>query len=397
MGEEGYSYNQILAHYYPGSHIKKCMNNPKKRSPWWWVPSLYFAEGLPNVAVVSVAVVMYTKLGLSNTELAFYTSWLYLPWVIKPLWSPFVDLIGSNRRWILAMQLLIGAAFAGIAFSLPTPYYIQLSFAFFWLVAFSSATHDIAADGFYLLALEPGEQSWFVGIRSIFYRLSTIFGQGVLVMCAGWMEEGKLLPRLAGNIPLAWSIAFYLMAAIFIACMLYHKVVLPRPEQDRGRVHISPALLLGDFFRTFASFFKKPHIGLILFFLLTYRLGEAQLVKIATPFLLGAESTGGLNLSTSTLGLLYGTLGVVALLLGGILGGVLVSRHGFKRWVLPMALAINLPDILYVFLATGQTQNILLIGGSIVVEQLGYGFGFTAYMLYLMYVAVATTKPPTTP
>ena len=158
------------------------MNPSPKRSAWRWIPSLYFAEGLPYVAVMTIAVIMYKRLGLSNTDIALYTSWLYLPWVIKPFWSPFVDLLKTKRWWIVTMQLLIGAGFAGIAFSIPTAYYLQLSLAFFWLLAFASATHDIAADGYYMLALDSGEQSFFVGIRNTFYRLATIFGQGILVM-----------------------------------------------------------------------------------------------------------------------------------------------------------------------------------------------------------------------
>lgn len=359
----------------------------KKTNPWTWIPTLYFAEGLPYVAVMTIAVIMYKKMGLSNTDIALYTSWLNLPWVIKPLWSPFVDLVKTKRAWVIAMQACVAAGFAGIAFFIPTPYYLQLTLAFFFLLAFSSATHDIAADGFYMLGLNTGEQSFFVGIRNTFYRFANIFGQGILVMFAGLMEEGIIIPSTKGNIPLAWSITFYLLTALFIAFTLYHKIALPHPAEDIKRQGLSSKKLLSDFLLTFLSFFRKKDLGLMFFFLLTYRLGESQLAKIASPFLLDSADKGGLNLSTATVGMVYGTIGVAALLIGGIIGGFLVSRDGFRKWIIPMALAINLPDLLYVYLATFTPDNTWLIIGSVAIEQLGYGFGFTAYMLYLIYVA----------
>lgn len=360
---------------------EKHLPSASKRNPWSWIPTLYFAEGLPYVAVMTIAVIMYKKLGLSNTEIALYTSWLYLPWTIKPLWSPFVDLIKTKRSWIIAMQGFIAAGFAGVAFFIPTTHFVQITLAFFWLMAFSSATHDIAADGFYMLGLNNKEQSFFVGIRNTFYRLANIFGQGILVMFAGWLETSQ------GNIPLAWSITFYLMAGLFLALTLYHWSVLPHPDTDVKRAGLSPKKLLEDSLNTFVSFFDKKHLGLMLFFLFTYRLGEAQLTKIASPFLLDKAEEGGLALSTASVGVIYGTIGVVALLVGGIISGFLVSRDGFKKWILPMALAINLPDILYVWMAAATPDNPLLISVCVAIEQLGYGFGFTAYTLYLIYIA----------
>lgn len=362
------------------------INPATNKDPWSWIPTLYFAEGLPYVAVMTIAVIMYKRLGLSNTEIALYTSWLYLPWTLKPLWSPFVDLVKTKRTWVVAMQGLIAAGFAGIAFFIPTSHSVQMSLAFFWLLAFSSATHDIAADGFYMLALSNRQQSFFIGIRNTFYRFASIFGQGILVMFAGWLETFQ------GNIPLAWSITFYLMAGIFLALTLYHRLCLPRPGSDVKRVGLTPASLFKDFLLTFVSFFKKDNIALMFFFLLTYRLGESQLAKIASPFLLDAASTGGLGLSTTTVGMIYGTIGVGFLLIGGILSGFLVSRDGFKKWILPMALAINLPDFLYVWLAVATPDNPILISICVAIEQLGYGFGFTAYMLYLIYIADGVHK-----
>ncbi len=364
----------------------------KPKSPWAWIPTLYFAQGLPYVAVMTIAVIMYKNLGLSNTEIALYTSWLYLPWVIKPIWSPFVDLIKTKRLWVIAMQAFVAAGFAGVAFFIPTDFYVQASLAFFWLLAFSSATHDIAADGYYMLALDAGDQSLFVGIRNTFYRLATIFGQGVLVMFAGLMEEGKILKVAEGNFPIAWSITFYLLAGIFIALVVYHSFVLPKPDSDKSHDSLKPADLIKDFFMTFVSFFQKKDLVLMLFFLLTYRLGESQLVKIASPFLLDTQDVGGLELSTTLVGLIYGTIGVIFLLLGGVLGGICVYKQGFKKWILPMAIAINLPDILYVILAAFQIDNMAMVITSVAIEQLGYGFGFTAYMLYLIYIAEGEHK-----
>lgn len=360
---------------------------PKKRNAWAWIPTLYFAQGLPYVAVMTIAVIMYKRLGLSNTEIALYTSWLYLPWVIKPLWSPFVDLIKTKRLWVVLMQSFIAVGFAGVAFFLPTTFFVKATLAFFWLLAFSSATHDIAADGFYMLALSSGEQSFFVGIRNTFYRFATIFGQGILVMFAGLLEEGKIFPSMAGNIPMAWSLSFYLLAAIFLMLCIYHHFILPRPLSDVSRDNITAMGLLKDFFKTFGSFFQKKELGLAFFFILTYRLGESQLAKIASPFLLDKVDVGGLGLNTATVGMVYGTIGVVCLLLGGIIGGILVSRDGLRKWIIPMALAINIPDLLYVYLATVLPDNVWFVIGCVALEQLGYGFGFTAFMLYLIYVA----------
>ena len=368
------------------------MKPQRKTSPWAWVPTLYFAQGLPYVAVMTIAVIMYKRLGLDNTEIALYTSWLYLPWVIKPLWSPFVDLVKTKRAWVIAMQGLIAAGFAGVAFFIPTTYFVKMSLAFFWLLAFSSATHDIAADGFYMLGLSTGDQSLFVGIRNTAYRLATVFGQGVLVMFAGALESGLIFPSMKGNIPMAWSITFYMLAGIFIALTLYHSRALPHADDDVKRPDLNASQIFKDFALTFVSFFKKKNLGLMFFFILTYRLGESQLVKIASPFLLDSAEQGGLALSTASVGMIYGTIGVIALLAGGIIGGVLISKHGFKAWIIPMAIAINLPDALYVWLAWATPDNIWLISTAVAIEQLGYGFGFTAYMLYLIYIAAGEHK-----
>jgi MFS transporter, PAT family, beta-lactamase induction signal transducer AmpG len=520
---------------------------PAKRNPWAWIPSLYYAEGIPYVVVMTVSVIMYKRMGISNTDIALYTSWLYLPWVIKPLWSPVVDLLKTKRFWIVIMQLFIGAGLAGVAFTIPVPNFFQYTLAFFWLLAFSSATHDIAADGFYMLGLSKHDQAWFVGIRSTFYRFAMITGQGLLIILAGHLEitsglppvemnvysnpnnqtelfisqdiefendidgmgfniypqelsiatqqipkstadsisaavrehntvngfyslekleykpgdqtkvgnigivyfklsqppqedeevvlnfgresgdnsinliEGgryvfnrdnwdspamaviQLDPKLtyqtsayfqgrAGDIPFAWMVTFLIMAGLFILFSIYHKFILPYPASDKAAKTAEGESIFGEFFKTFALFFKKEKIGLILAFILLYRLAEAQLVKMASPFLLDNQAVGGLGLTTGQVGFVYGTIGILFLTLGGIVGGVLAARNGLKHWLWWMIIAINLPDLVYVYLAFSQTTNFVIINAMVAIEQFGYGFGFTAYMLYLIYVSEGNHK-----
>lgn len=353
--------------------------NAKRTSPWCWIPSLYFAEALPYVAVMTISVIMYKRLGISNTDIALYTSWLYLPWVIKPFWSPFVDLLKTKRWWVITMQLLIGAGLAGIAFTIPMDYFFQATLAIFWLVAFSSATHDIAADGFYMLALDSHDQAFYVGIRSTFYRIATIAGQGLLVMLAGALESST------GKIPFAWSITFLIMAGLFLGLCLYHKFILPVPGSDKAAVTVTASTIFKEFFATFVSFFKKKQAIVAILFMLLYRFPEAQLVKLVNPFLIDPREVGGLGLTTSEIGLVYGTIGIIGLTLGGIIGGIVAAHGGLKKWLWPMALAITLPDLVFIYLSTALPESLLIINVCVFIEQLGYGFGFTAYMLYLIY------------
>lgn len=547
--------------------------NKSKRNPWGWVPSLYFAEGIPYVIVMVVSVIMYKRLGISNTDIALYTSWLYLPWVIKPLWSPVVDLLKTKRLWIIIMQLFIGAGLAGVAFTIPVSNFFQYTLAFFWLLAFSSATHDIAADGFYMLGLSKHQQAFYVGIRSTFYRFAMITGQGLLIMLAGYLEsstglgqidfnvntltttsvvqeqnpnfdqlEGELKilhfpnelnistqkitkskldsiktyvteenikngytpkisnqseivvaeeektwwdlvvvdniesflknnfgtqkniptnlieqngnvgivqvylsgspekdeeiivnlsqssgdksislvsdgrfvfteknwdkPALAlfqidpklktessagftaisGDIPIAWSITFSILAVLFLLFFVYHKFMLPFPSSDVSAKK-ADSNVFQEFFRTFVLFFKKKNIGLIIAFLLVYRLGESQLVKLASPFLLDAREIGGLGLTTGEVGFVYGTIGILALVLGGLLGGFLAAKDGLKHWLWWMLIAINLPNAVYIYLSYALPESFITVLTCVAIEQFGYGFGFTAYMLYMIYVS----------
>jgi PAT family beta-lactamase induction signal transducer AmpG len=530
----------------------------RNTGPWSWVPTLYFAEGIPYVLVMTLSVIFYKRMGISNTQIALYTSWLYLPWVIKPLWSPVVDILRTKRMWILVMQLCIGAGMAGVAFTIPADRFFQYTLAFFWLLAFSSATHDIAADGFYMLGLSKHDQAFFVGIRSTFYRVAMLTGQGLLVILAGFLEATTGLPPvevkvvtiqektplefspgaigygdadhraaedpgsghggtffytrqvveigtvpishlradslaarvdtwnsshgfypadekggvpgadddgtareavagnmgitwfrlnkepeegesivlnfsfekgdkgiglvrsyryeftrsnweapayalfqldphldrvatasftgLSGNIRLAWSMVFLLIAVVFAGFFFYHRFALPRPSGDRPVRHEGTGFLI-EFISTFADFFRKKNIGVIILFLLVYRLGESQLVKLASPFLLDSRESEGLGLATGDLGLIYGTVGMIALSLGGITGGIAASRKGLKYWLWWMVAAMNLPNLVYVFLSYAMPSSLWIVGASVAVEQFGYGFGFTAYMLYMIYVS----------
>ncbi len=359
----------------------------KKLNPWAWIPSLYFAQGLPYVAVMSISVIMYKKLGISNTDIALYTSWLYLPWVIKPFWSPFIDLLKTKRWWVIAMQLLVGAGLAGIAFTIPTDHFFQWTLAFFWLTAFSSATHDIAADGFYMLALSVKDQAMYVGIRSTFYRIATIAGQGLLVILAGTLE------KLTSTVAMAWSITFYVLAGLFIGFYLYHNYILDYPNTDRPAVsNITPKTIFKEFFATFISFFHKKQAGVAILFMLLYRLPEAQLVKLINPFLLDPIEKGGLGLSTSQVGWVYGTIGILGLTIGGIIGGICAAKGGLQKWLWPMAWSISLTCLTFVYLGYFQPQDLLIINLCVFIEQFGYGFGFTAYMLYLIYYSEGEHK-----
>ena len=362
------------------------MNYQSKSKVWSWVPSLYFAEGLPYAFVMIVSVVLYKKLGISNSEIALYTSWLYLPWVIKPLWSPFIDLIKTKRYWIILTQLIIGASLAGIAFSIPTNSMLQYTLAFFWLMAFSSSTHDIAADGFYMLGLSSHDQSWFIGIRNSFYRFAILFSQGILVIFAGQLEN------FYGNIKIAWAVIFGILSFMFLVLAFYHKWALPNPQNDKNNTSKTAKVIGKKYFEVVKDFFNKPGILLIIIFILLYRFGEAQLVKIAPLFMLDSYESGGLNLSTSEYGFIYGTLGVAMLTLGGITGGLFIARNGLKFWIIWMALAMKLPDLVYVYMAHSQPTNLTLISFCVSIEQFGYGFGFTAYLLYMMMISEGEHK-----
>lgn len=347
------------------------------RSPWAWVPSLYYAEGLPYFVVMSMAAVMYKNLGIGNTEIAFFTSLLGLVWSIKPLWSPVAEMLGTLRGWVWVLQLGMAGALALLALATPQAQFFGLTLAAFALIAFLSASHDIAADGFYLKALPTHQQAAFIGVRSTLYRAANVTVQGGLLVLVGHLATST------GSIQQAWSWLYWGMAALFAALGSWHLLMLPRPAQAQAR----NAAPIAEFMATFASFFRKPGIAVTLAFLLFYRFPEAQLLALAKPFILDKPAAGGLGLSTESLGIAYGTVGVIALTLGGLLGGWIVSRAGLKRALWPMVLSMHLPNLVFVYLAHAQPHDLSLISAALAVEQFGYGLGFTAYMMYMVLVS----------
>lgn len=377
------------------------MKIPATRNPWLWIPTLYFAEGIPYFLVNNISVMMFTKMGVPNGEMALFTSLLYLPWTIKPFWSPFVDMFKTKRWWILAMELLMTAAFVLLTITIPhpsaeliasgtTPISLFTVMLFlFVLVAFASATHDIAADGFYMLALTSHEQAAFVGIRSTFYRISSIFGQGVLLVIAG------LLETRTGDIPLAWQLTLLVTSVIFALISLWHIFFTPKPVSDKssmGEERQSAMAILREFGRTFATYFQKPGIWLAMIFMLVYRLPEAFLIKMINPFLVASHEAGGLALATEQVGIVYGTIGILALTVGGILGGIFASRVGLKQSMWWMAACMTLPCLTFVYLSMWQPTSLVAISIALAIEQFGYGFGFTAYMLYMIYFSEGEFK-----
>lgn len=371
------------------------------RNPWLWIPTLYFAEGIPYFIVNNISVIMFNKMGVPNGEMALFTSLLYLPWTIKPLWSPFVDIIKTKRWWTIAMQIVMSIAFVLIALTIPKPdaatiaaqatpvSMFKFTLILFIITAFASATHDIAADGFYMLALTHDKQSFFVGIRSTFYRISSIFGQGVLVFIAGVFEK-------KGSIPAAWIITMAVTAIMFTAITLYHTFAVPHPADDVPHISDDTAnkggQIIKEFGRAWVTFFKKPMVWLAIIFMLLYRLPEAFLLKMINPFLLDSVDKGGLGLATQTVGVVYGTIGVFCLTVGGIIGGIAASKWGLKKSLWPMAACMTLPCLTFVYLGFAHPTNLVIISICVAIEQFGYGFGFTAYMLYMMYVSEGEFK-----
>lgn len=356
-----------------------------KTKPTLWVPTLYIGESLPFSAVMLLSVIMFKELGLSDAQITLYTGWLGLPWVIKPIWSPIIDTLRTKRWWVITMQMLMGVMLGLVAFTLPTPYWLQSSLALFMIVAFASATHDISADGYYILALSDKEQEFFVGVRNTFYRVGMVVGQGGLVMMVGKLQQGVAGEWLS-SIALSWSAAFMLVAIFMMLLSLYHSQKLPVVEKvaenTDGEDGLTNALI--GFRDTLMVFAKKPHIISAICFILLFRLPEGLLTKIVPLFLTRTTAEGGLGLSDVDFGLIYGTLGVIGLLGGGIMGGWAVSKWGLKRCLWPLVLSITLPDIVYVYLSCMPTDNLWLIGSCVCFEQIGYGLGFAAYTLFLV-------------
>lgn len=371
-------------------------------SPWLWVPTLYFAEGVPYFIVNNISVMMFTKMGVPNGDMAFFTTLLYFPWFLKGIWSPLVDVVRTKRWWIVTMQVLLTALMVLLTLTLPHPEVdvinsgqtpislFMLTLVLFIIAAFASATHDIAADGYYMLAHSPSSQAAFIGIRSTFYRIASVFGQGVLVFIAGHIEKGT------GDIPYSWQVTLGVSAVIFFLITLYHIFCLPHSDEDRPRqASVEEAKTKSNWSElaeSFVTFIKKPNVLWAIAFMLLYRLPEGFLIKMCQPFLVRGTETGALGLSTEIVGLIYGTFGVIALLAGGIVGGIVASKIGLKRSLWIMAACMTLPCLTFVYLAIYQPDNIIIISIALCIEQFGYGFGFTAYMLYMMYFSEGEFK-----
>ncbi|UQD56703.1 MFS transporter [Flavobacterium sp. K5-23] len=353
--------------------------------PWYWIPVLNFASGLPYAIIISVSVIMYKNLGISNEDIGIYTSLLYLPWVIKPLWSPFIDLYSTKRKWFLFMQLLIAIAFVIVGLTIPMNHFFVISLAVFWVAAFASASNDVASDGFYMLALEKDQQSFFLGIRSTFYRLSMLTGNGLIVVIGGYLEQRF------GDKQQAWSYTMIIVGLLMAVLTVYNYFSTPKIEtttQSKEKALESKV----SFGSVFSSFFQKKQIGLVLTFILLFRLGESQLLKMLTPFLIDEKSVGGMGLTTQDVGIIYGTFGVISLTLGGILGGIAISRDGLRKWMLPMILMMHLPIIGFILLSHFHPESVYYVYATVIAEQFGYGFGFAAFMMFLIYVAEGESK-----
>ena len=379
------------------------MKSLKSINPWLWVPTLYFLQGIPYFLVNNISMVMFNQMGVPNGEMSFFTTLLYFPWALKFLWAPFVDLIRTKRWWFLTMQfLMLGLAVLTI-FSIPQPdpatiaamgtevkLFMGVLIAFI-IMAFASATHDIAADGFYMLALTSGVQAEMIGWRSVFYRLSNVFCNSALIAIPGIIYDWTI-KQGEQNMPLAWKVTMVITAVIFALMAVWHMFFTPRPDADKPNAETSVKDIISGFGKAFATYFTKPGLWVAILFMLLYRLPEGFLMKMIYPFLLGARDTGGLGLTMQELGVVYGAIGVIFLLLGGILGGFYISRVGLKKAFWWMALAMTLPCLSFVYLSMYLPTNMVYIGIALAIEQFGYGFGFTAYMMYMMFFSEGEFK-----
>src|SRR6478609_8109462 len=357
----------------------------KENKPWYWIPFLNFSSGFPYAIIISVSVIMYKDLGINNEDIGFYTSLLYLPWVIKPLWSPFIDLYATKRKWFLSMQLVISIVFLFVGLSISTNHFFMLSLALFWVATFASASNDVASDGFYMIALAKEEQSFFLGIRSTFYRLSMLTANGLIVIFVGYLEDRF------GDKTKAWSYTMIFVALIMVFLTIYNFFVTPTVEEN-SEILETEDKHKPTFEEIFSSFFQKKQIAVLVSFILLFRLGESQLLKMLTPFLIDQKTKGGMGLATEDVGIIYGTFGVFALVIGGILGGIMISRGGLRKWMLTMFLAMHLPIIGFILLAHFHPTSVYYIYATVIAEQFGYGLGFSAFMMYLIYVAEGEHK-----
>lgn len=356
------------------------------RNPFLWVPTLYLVEGLPYFIVNTISIIVLKDLGMENGPLALLTSLISLPWMIKPLWSPFVDIFRSKRWWVLTTQFLMVLSVALLAITLPKSSPFTLTLILFVITGFASATHDISADGFYMIAMNEKWQSGMIGVRNTFYRIAMVFGQGVLVVAAG------LLEKRSGDVCHAWTVTLLIASGFLAVLALYHLLVLPKPEEDAMQSSKTAKDVMKEFGNAFSTFFAKKGVWFMIAFMLLYRLPEAFSVKMLYPFFVDDVTAGGLGLDKAAYGIVYGTAGVVALLVGGILGGIMISRKDLRNCIIPMALSLAMPCAVYLYMAIAQPQSLWTIGTCVVFDQFGYGFGFTAYTIYMMRFAQGPLK-----
>ena len=369
-----------------------------KKNPWLYIPTLYLAEGFPYIIINTVSTVLYADLGFSNEQIAFWTGWLYLPWVLKMFWSPLVDARATKRRWLLGAQTLLAGIFvllAGLtawqAFEFASAggklSFFSLSLFGFLAGAFASATLDIATDGYYLLALSPVEQSKFVGIRTIFYRLAMILGSGAFVSLTAMLASKESADTGLIPWPYNWAVLFAFLACLFMGFAGYHRWILPKPAAD-GPVQIAQGTAWGESFKTY---FTQKNLFYILAFILLYRLGDAFLEKIVPLFLLKPQAEGALGMSVQNYGLIKGTLGLGAVVVGNLAGGWLLGRYGFKKCIWPFAIILILPNFFYAYMAWVHPST-AVVAALITLEHLGNGLAMMAFSVFIMYISQGAYK-----
>jgi len=357
-------------------------NNPV--SPLRWVPSLYFAMGLPFVVLNMVSAVLFKDLGVTDAQIAFWTSLIMWPWTIKFLWSPLLELHRTKRFWVVATQLASGLLFGLAALALHLPSFFAVTVALFAVIAFSGATHDIAADGVYMAELSPAGQARYIGVQGAFYNLAKLVATGGLVWCAGWLFERFAAagsPVLAAS-RAAWTAVLAALGVIMLAAGLWHMRILP----SGGGVTKSSASggTQGSLREVVASFFSKKHIWYYIAFIILYRLGEGFVMKIVPLFLKADTAAGGLGLTNRQIGLYYGTFGAGAFLLGSWLAGRYIAARSLRSTLFSLVCIFNIPFAVYALLAWFQPSSMWLVGGGIVLEYFGYGFGFVGLTLFMM-------------
>jgi PAT family beta-lactamase induction signal transducer AmpG len=347
-------------------------------SPWWWAPSAFFAGWLPFVLIMVLSVILYKQLGLSNSVITLLVAWLFLPWVLKPFWKAYVGQALSHRWWALASELLMGVTCCGVAFTIPTSLWLEGTLFFFCFMSFACAFHNAAIDGICMQSLTPDRPLWEVAVKAFSYVLAMVFGLGVLVMLAG-----NLQVIYRNSISYSWSLLFYAVGGLFFVFWLWHCIVLPRRSHDRSfwTFSVDTATTAYELRQLVKAFFSTRRAMIILVFLLLYMVPVMLLTAVGTLFLVDAGHNGGLGLSPQEYGLAFGTIGPLALAFGFALGNALLARNGLRRWLLPMALAMVLPALAYVYLSQYLPESLWMVCLCMFVHHFCFGFGFSGYLV----------------